>query len=81
MSCDLGGESPDIVLLDPKNSRYFGMRTVAGRIWGLLEQPIRIEDVVSELISEYDVTEDRCLADTLAFIEELHLKGLVTVEN
>ena len=80
MSSNLGQECPDVVVLDTETNFYFGLTSVAGHIWKLIEQPTSIGDLVDAVVAEYDVEADVCLKDTVSFVQELHKKGLVSIE-
>lgn len=69
----------EVVMLSVENSEYYGMDKVGSRIWQILEKEIKFRDLISLLIEEYDVTEDQCIKDTMAFLEMLDEKGLITI--
>ncbi|HEX4953618.1 MAG TPA: PqqD family protein [Thermoanaerobaculia bacterium] len=75
---DLGGES---VLLEPRVGRYFGLDEVGTRIWFLIAEHRRFEEVLGALAAEYEVPPDRLRADVAAFIEALRDHGLVEVHG
>lgn len=76
MSADLGEEN---VVLDLDSGVYYGMDGTGPRIWELLEQPRTGEEMMETLLDEYDVEEDRCQEDLVAFLAELMGEGLVEV--
>jgi len=78
VSSDLAGES---VLLSLETARYFGLPGVGSRIWELLRAPVRVSDICAAITSEYDVTPERCEADTLDFLRRLLEKGLLEVRG
>ncbi len=67
----------EVVILGMKEGAYFSVTAVAARVWGLLQTPRRLSDVVATLTSEYDVSAEQCAAEVLAFVEELASRGLV----
>ena len=73
---ELQGEA---ALLDLKTGIYFSLDTVGTRIWQLLREHEVLSKVVEAMLSEYDVTEDRCRQDLLDLVEEMRQQGLVTV--
>jgi len=56
------------VLLSPRDFSYHGLDPVGARIWGLVEQPRTVGEVVAALVEAYDVEPDRCRADLLPFV-------------
>jgi hypothetical protein len=61
----------ELVLMSIDNGKYYGMDSVASRIWGLLEQPTSISAIVTTLVEEYDVSQALCESETFTFIELL----------
>jgi hypothetical protein len=43
----------EVVMLDMDSGFYFGLNSVASIIWGKLEKPISLEEVINELLEEY----------------------------
>ena len=71
---NLQGES---VLLDLKSGVYFGLDTVGTRIWTLLQAHHDLQAVLKELLSEYDVGEEKCARDLVDLVGAMAEKGLV----
>ena len=61
----------ELVLMSIDNGKYYGMDSVASRIWALLEQPTSLSSIVATLVEEYDVSQTKCESETLKFIELL----------
>jgi hypothetical protein len=70
----------EVVMLSIENSEYYGMDKVGSRIWELLEQPVSFQELVAKLMEEYEVSEQQCTDDTLAFLKKLTDKNLVITE-
>lgn len=73
-TADLGGES---VLLDPASGRYFGLNEVGTRIFELLSEPRSVDDLVSVLVEEYEVSSSQLRSDVEQFVGEMMSRGLV----
>jgi hypothetical protein len=67
----------ELVLLDEKTGRYFGLNPVGSRIFQLLKEWGDQEKVVAALRAEYDAPEARLEADVVAFIDTLSKRGLI----
>jgi hypothetical protein len=67
----------EVVMLSIENSEYYGMDKVGSRIWQLLEKPMLFRELVAKLMEEYEVSEEQCTADTLAFLKKIMDKKLV----
>jgi hypothetical protein len=67
----------EVVMLDMDSGFYFGLNSVASIIWGKLEKPISLEDVINELLEEYNIDRDTCEKDTMAFWAHLLDKNII----
>jgi hypothetical protein len=66
-----------LVMLDDRQSAYFGLDATGTAIWELLDQPRTVAQVCAELIERYDIDEADCRRDVLAFLAELLAARLV----
>lgn len=73
---ELQGEA---VLLNVNSGVYFGLDTVATRIWQLLAEHKTLPEIANAVTAAYDVTAERCQADVLALVEQLEAQGLITI--
>ena len=78
VSCDLDGEA---AILNLKDGVYYGLDPIGAKIWNLIQNPIRLCDVVEKIWEEYDVEKDQCRDDIFELIEELLNNGLVKVNE
>lgn len=69
----------DLVMLDPRRSVYFGLDSVGRRIWNMLEEPRSLQALCAELQARFDVPEETCRADVLAFIQQLLEAELIEI--
>jgi len=74
LSSDLGGET---VILHLGAGVYYGLDEVGARVWALLQRPRRVGDLCRELLSEYDVSVERCERAVLDLLAELSNAGLI----
>jgi hypothetical protein len=65
------------ILIDSDGGAYFGVGSVGGRIWSLLEDDRSFEQIVQVLTQEYECSEQQCADDLLVFIDELAKRGFV----
>ena len=70
----------EIVMMNIQSGKYFGMDAIGSRIWELIDEKIRVKDIISTLLEEYDVTEEQCRKDVLDFLNELYDQQLVEIE-
>ncbi|HDR7516890.1 lasso peptide biosynthesis PqqD family chaperone [Bacillus mobilis] len=74
---DMDGEK---VMLSIKNGKYYNLGEVGGVIWERIEKPIPVTELVTTLISEYEVEQLQCEGQVLSFLEMLLEEGLVEVK-
>jgi Coenzyme PQQ synthesis protein D (PqqD) len=78
ISCPLGEES---AILNLQNSMYYGLDAVGARVWMLLREPRRVEDLRDLLLTEYEVESVRCERELLVLLEQLRAEGLIEVQT
>ncbi len=66
-----------LVMMDVDAGKYYLLDEIASFVWTRLEKPTSVAELVAELCSRYDVSAERCEADVLPFLDQLHEKGLV----
>lgn len=74
---DLAGEA---VMLNLTTGVYFGLDTVATRMWHLIAECGSTETVLEVLLTEYEVEEARLRHDLDNLIRQLLEKGLITTD-
>ena len=78
VSADLDSES---VILSLKNGTYYGLDPLGAHIWELIQKPRQVLEVRDAIVSEYDVSAERCEADLIALLDDLEREGLIEVRN
>lgn len=76
VSCALGEEA---AILNLRNDTYYGLDAVGARIWDLIAAPRQVSQLRDALLSEFEVSAERCEQDLQTFITELHGAGLIEV--
>ena len=66
-----------LVMMDIDAGRYYLLDDVAALVWERLAQPTPVPALIGDLCARFDVTRERCEADVLPFLTQLHEKGLV----
>jgi len=69
----------ELVLMDTKSGNYLGINTVGTHIWNLLTDSKSITDLVTELISRFEVTEAQCEVEVERFLSELEQMKMVSL--
>jgi hypothetical protein len=67
----------EVVLLNLSSGVYYGAGGVGSRVWKLLLEGKTTEEIVAQVVREYDTTPDRASADVAAFLADLERHQLV----
>ena len=78
VSCLLGEEA---AILHMSSGLYYGLDPVGTRVWNLLREPRRVEEILQTLVAEYEVGPASCEADLLALLKNLREEGLIEVQD
>ncbi len=71
----------EIVLFDDQQGSYFALDLVGSKIWELLQEPRTLNDIVTELCSVFEVSEEVCRKDVTGFLNQMMEKNLVEPMN
>ena len=77
MSRQVGDET---VILDLSRGMYFSLDPVGAKIWQLLTEGTGPDAIVSNLLGQYEVAEDRLREDVNSLVDELVSRGLLQVQ-
>ena len=61
----------DKVMVDFAQGKYFMLKGVGNDIWDLMDDGMKVSDIVAELQKEYEVSEEECLTETIKFLSQL----------
>lgn len=71
---DMDGEK---VMMNIDNGNYYNLGRIGGRIWDLVGTPISAVELVTALMSEYDVEQTVCEEQVISFLKLLSDEGLI----
>ncbi len=71
----------EAVIIVPREDKVKVLNGIGSRIWELLNGTRDIEQITSEITSEFDVPHDEALKDIMEFINELYQKNMVVLLN
>jgi hypothetical protein len=66
-------------LLDERGKRVYTLNRLETYVWGLLEDPSSLGDIVTKVRHKFQVSEEVARGSTRGFLEELAQKGIVRV--
>lgn len=78
VSCDLSGEA---VILNFKNGIYYGLDTIGGCVWNLIQNSKTVKEICDSILEIYDVEPEQCENDLLVLLKDLKANELIEVKN
>lgn len=75
---DMGGEK---VMLSVHNGKYYNLGEIGGKIWDIIEKPILVTQLVTELRFKYEVERSVCEEQVVSFLGVMLMEGLINVEE
>ena len=69
----------EIVMLDLEQGNYFALDEIASEIWENLASPILVADLVTVLMTEFDVAQEDCERDVLTYLADLQQRELLNL--
>ncbi|MFE4036189.1 lasso peptide biosynthesis PqqD family chaperone [Priestia sp. YIM B13489] len=73
---DMGNEK---VMLNIENGKYYNLGKSGGDIWGLIDKPVLVSELVDNIMAKYDVTKEKCQEEVISFLESMYEERLVKV--
>ena len=67
----------EICLFEPVKAEYLNLNATGSAIWNLLEKPITMDILLTELQSRFSVDATICRQETEAFISEAMKRGML----
>lgn len=68
----------EMVMMDTINGNYIGLNEVSSAIWNYLEHELTVAEVISNLLSEYEVDRSACEQETLYCLNKMIEQGLLS---
>lgn len=61
----------EVVMMDIENGNYIGLNETGKAIWDMIEEPVKVEDLIQNLLQQYDINKEQCSADTLEYLNKM----------
>ncbi|PER28653.1 PqqD family protein [Bacillus cereus] len=75
---DMDGEK---VMFNVQKGNYYNLGEIGGEIWELIEKPIKINQLVTMLVSNYEIERKDCEEQVLSFLECLFQEDLIQIKD
>ncbi|MBL8295344.1 MAG: PqqD family protein [Bryobacterales bacterium] len=73
---DIDGE---VVVLNLRNGNYYGLNPVAAEVWRWLQEPRTLDQLISLVTAEFEVTPDRARQEITQLLLDLQARQLIEV--
>jgi len=67
----------ELGLMNVDKGKYYSLDEIGIEIWNLIENSIKVSNIVDELLKEYDIEKKQCEEDVLELINELYKQELI----
>jgi hypothetical protein len=67
------------VMLSIERGMYYNLGKIGGDIWGLMDKPVAVYQLVNQLTSVYEVDISECEAHVISFLEHLLKEELIRI--
>ncbi len=64
-------------MLSIKNGKYYNLGVMGGQIWERISEPISVNQLVENLLSEYNVKQHDCETQVISFLNLLLKEELI----
>lgn len=72
----------DLVMMGPEDSMFYGVNAVGTAIWSLLEfNTLSLGEVCAHIQQGYEVTEVRCVEDSMRFVEAMVDQNMLVISE
>ena len=69
----------ELVMMSMEAGNYYSIGGIGTLVWELLAEPKSMDELVDNVVADYDVERERCAADVAVFVDEL--LGLKLIES
>ncbi len=78
ISTDLDDE---MVVMDDEKGSFYGLNATAKMIYGLLDSPLSLSEIIGLITSQYNVSAEQCEKDIIPFLDTMVTSRLLIVTS
>jgi DNA-directed RNA polymerase delta subunit len=67
----------ELVMINVNTGKYVSLNETGKLLWQLTEQPVTFDNIVTEFLKRYQISEEDCRKDLEPFIEKLLDKKII----
>lgn len=68
-----------VVILQVEADRYYNLNELGAEIWNLIQQPLRVSEIVEKITETHEVDAAECEADVVALLQDMARARLISV--
>jgi hypothetical protein len=69
----------EMVMMDIEAGNYISLNKIGRVIWEHIEQPIKVGDLIDNLINRFNVDRAQCTTDTLEYLNNMLVQKTIKV--
>lgn len=69
----------EVVMMNIQTGKYYGLDDVGTRIWEMMKEEIQVQQIIRQLLKEYNVSEQECAQDVMQLLSDLEQNQLIRV--
>jgi hypothetical protein len=71
----------EVVMMNIEGGKYYGINSVGAEIWRLMENPVSVSNICSELVKTFEIDNQTCESEVLTFLASLEAESLLNFHN
>ena len=69
----------DLAMMDIQSGAYITFNKTGRIIWELIENPVRIKDIIQNLIDRFGIDEGACTSETINFLSQIEKQDMLRI--
>ncbi len=69
--------SNEMVMMDIESGNYIGLNETGRVIWEMIEAPVKVDNLVQQLVERYDISYEACCKDTLECLNKMSEQKII----
>lgn len=71
----------DVVMMSIEKGNYYGLNEVGAEIWEILDEPLTVTALCDKLMAKFEVAQEQCEKEVIAYLDKLLIEGLIFVKD
>ncbi len=71
----------ETVMMSIEHGLYYGLDSVASKIWQLIEKPKSVANICYHLQQSYDINEQQCQQEVIGFLKKLNQNDIIALNT